>query len=94
LLINELVTNSHKHAFPDNRTGEVIVEIRQITPQQARLRVTDNGVGFPPGVDMTRLETLGFQLVADLTRQLRGECRLENSRGAAVEIVFPLSVES
>ena len=64
LLVNELVSNSLKHAFPDGRTGEVRVELQVVDGGPAvRLRVADNGVGLPADFDLRQLRSLGLQPV-------------------------------
>lgn len=76
LLINELVSNALKHAFPGDRTGCVTVEIRR-DAGRVRLSVADDGVGLPPEFDPHCTDTLGLQLVSLLAGQLHGtvECR-------------------
>ncbi|MHB8902758.1 MAG: PAS domain S-box protein, partial [Thermoguttaceae bacterium] len=65
LLINELVSNCLKHAFPDGRAGEVRVEIQSVDDGPAvRLRVADNGAGLPADFDLEQLQSLGLQLVS------------------------------
>ncbi len=90
LLVNELLTNSLKHAFPNGRSGEIGLTFHCTEPGQIRLRVTDNGVGLPPGLDPAHASSLGLQLVSDLTTQLRGQLKVERAAGTTVEITFPL----
>lgn len=90
LLVNELLTNSLKHAFPNGRSGEIGLTFHCTETGQIRLRVTDNGVGLPPGLDPARASSLGLQLVSDLTTQLRGQLKVERAAGTTVEITFPL----
>ena len=80
LLVNELVSNCLKHAFPEGRVGEVLVEVQPVDGgPTVRLRVADNGVGLPADFDLQRLHSLGLHLVSDLAGQLQG--RLEIGRG-------------
>ena len=73
LIINELVSNCLKHAFPDGRAGEVRVEVQPVDGGPAlRLRVADNGVGLPADFDLQQLHSLGLQLVSDLVGQTPG----------------------
>jgi PAS domain S-box-containing protein len=89
LLLNELVSNCLKHAFPQSRTGVVRVELQPVPDGRAlRLRVSDNGVGLAPGFDPRNLRTLGLQLVSDLARQLQGELKIESDKGAVFEVNF------
>jgi PAS domain S-box-containing protein len=88
LIINELLSNALKHAFPGNLKGEVNVVFHRGGDGFITLGVSDNGVGLPPGLDYTRAETLGLQLVNMLVRQLRGEASVETGTGTAFAIRF------
>ena len=89
LLINELVSNCLKHAFPDGRAGEVRVEVQPVDGGPAlRLRVADNGVGLPADFDLRQLRSLGLQLVSDLVGQLQGRLEIGRGPGAVFEVVF------
>ena len=81
LILNELLINAFKYAFPQNRTGEVHVELHADTAQQAGLVVRDNGIGFPDDIDFHHTESLGLQLVVMLTEQLQGTIALERADG-------------
>jgi len=95
LIINELVSNSIKHAFPDKERGEISVGTFSNKDGDYTLTVSDNGVGFPRDVDFTNTESLGMQLVVALTRQLEGTIELDRSSGTAFRITFggPKAVE-
>jgi PAS domain S-box-containing protein len=90
LLLNELVTNCVKHAFPNGRSGTVRVTLRADTGAQVTLSVGDNGVGFPPGVDFRHTDSLGLQLIGLLTEQLSGTVTLEPGEGTRFTIRFPV----
>ncbi len=91
LLVNELVTNAFKHAFPGKRSGRILVTLT-CTEQHCRLMVEDNGVGLPEGFDWRNSNSLGLQLVQVLARQLDGEVRAERlTPGTRFEILFPLA---
>ena len=88
LILNELVTNALKYAFPGGRTGEVRVELH--APEDSvELRVADNGVGLPPGFDWTQSHSLGLRIVALLTRQLSGTLRNGAVAGTSFTLSFP-----
>jgi two-component sensor histidine kinase len=87
LLINELVSNALRHAFPNGRQGEITVAFR-IKDGRHTLVVADNGVGFPNGVDIRSTESLGLQMVNILARQLDGIINLKSNIGTAVTIRF------
>jgi len=88
LIINELVMNAVKHAFPGGRKGEIIVSLKPSGGDRFTLSVSDDGVGFPAGLDFHKTETLGMQLVTMLVDQLDGTISLERKRGTRFEIVF------
>jgi len=89
LVINELISNSLKHAFPDGRPGEIRIDARQIGPDEVRLTVSDNGIGIPPDVTIDNGATMGMRLVKGLVEnQLGGEVRLERETGTRFTIVF------
>ena len=89
LVVNELLSNALKHAFPDGRKGEVRVRISQADAGQIRLVVSDDGVGLPAGVETENPSTLGLKLVDMLSRQLGGILSLERSAGTTVCMTFP-----
>jgi two-component sensor histidine kinase len=90
LIVNELVSNALKHAFPDGRRGRVLLRLRAGEDACYHLDVEDDGVGLPPGLDPGATGTLGLQLVQLLTGQIDG--RLEALRpdrgGARFHIAF------
>jgi len=88
LIVNELVSNALKHAFPDGRKGEITVCFRADADSCIVLMVADNGIGLPADLDISATETLGLQLVTILTRQLRGSIQLEREQGTEFTIKF------
>jgi PAS domain S-box-containing protein len=95
LIINELVSNALKHAFPGERSGSVMVELGATARQMLLLRVHDDGVGLPPGMDPENTSTLGLQLVFELAGQLDGRVTVERpgEGGAGFQVCFPISKE-
>jgi two-component sensor histidine kinase len=87
LIINELVSNSLKYAFPDGRTGEATITIHRINGTY-ELTITDNGVGLPPDFDFRKTDTLGLQLVTGLVNQLDGTITLDRTKGTTFIITF------
>jgi two-component sensor histidine kinase len=71
LIINELISNTLKYAFPGARKGEITIEMR-LTGNGVRLIYEDNGIGFPKDVDFCNTETFGLRLVQMLVKQLDG----------------------
>jgi len=86
LIINELVTNSLKHAFPDNRQGTLTVNFEQINGS-VKLIIGDDGIGVSQGQPTG--ESFGLKMVHTLTRQLEGELKVERTAGTRYEITFP-----
>lgn len=72
LLVNELLSNCLKHAFPDERAGEARVSLQAQDPAHWVLTVSDDGVGLPADFEARRAQSLGLQLVSDLSTQLGG----------------------
>ncbi len=84
LLVNELISNALKHAFPERTRGELRIELHAVGEGPLwRLRASDNGVGLPQDFEHRRDRSLGLQLVADLARQLGGT--LETGPGPQAE---------
>lgn len=89
LLINELITNSLKYAFPKDRNGEISVSLHLNDENVVELKVSDNGVGIPSDVDFRKTESLGLRLVTILAEdQLQGKIDLDRSRGTEFIIKF------
>lgn len=92
LIVNELVSNALKHAFPGDRPGRVLIELETLGEKSLVLSVRDDGVGVPPDFDPAASSTLGMQLVHGLASQLNGYLHLEAPQGAgvSVRIEFPI----
>jgi two-component sensor histidine kinase len=90
LLVNELVTNAFKHAFPAGRPGEVTVRL-QPSPESIRLDVCDNGVGLPPDFSIeTADHSLGKRVILAFSRQLGGTLTVASTnRGACFTLTMP-----
>ena len=87
LIINELVSNSFKYAFPEG-TGEVCIELWSDNEPNYVLIVSDNGIGFPKHIDFENTKSLGLQLVNALTDQLEGSLELNAQNGTEFKIKF------
>jgi PAS domain S-box-containing protein len=92
LIISELVSNSLKHGFPEDRSGRVVVELQPGDGQRLVLSVRDDGVGLPPDLDPAGTSTLGLKLVSNLAGQLGGQLVVERPHegGATFRVVFPV----
>jgi two-component system, sensor histidine kinase PdtaS len=90
LIINELVTNSLKYAFPDERPGLITITMkRERDGEGYLLRVADDGIGLPEDLEIRRTNSLGLQLVVNLTEnQLQGRLEVDRHHGTAFRIAF------
>jgi two-component sensor histidine kinase len=88
LIINELVCNSLKHAFPGGRAGRVVVKFYLSSEKWYTLVVGDNGVGLPTELDPGHSDSTGLQLVSDLTEQLDGTLTVDRTDGTTFNLRF------
>ena len=88
LLINELVSNALKHAFPKGKKGEISLKFYTDKKGKKTLIVSDNGIGFPEKVNIRKPETLGLQMIKDLTKQIGGKLDLDTKAGTKFTITF------
>ena len=88
LILNELLTNALKYAFPGGRGGTVGIEFEEQPAGAYRFVVWDDGRGLPPGLDVRTSETLGLKLVDGLVRQLGGTIDVASAPGARFTIRF------
>jgi len=88
LIINELVSNSLKYAFPDGRAGEVRIELHEHAEGLARLVVADNGIGLRSDIDWETARTLGLRLVRTLAEQLGAKIEVKSNDGTEVQLTF------
>ncbi|WP_321504706.1 PAS domain S-box protein [uncultured Methanoregula sp.] len=89
LMINEMISNSLKYAFPDNRTGIICVDLRK-EEDRYTLVVNDDGIGLPETVTLEQTDTLGMQLVNSLVRQIQGSISLNRVSGTEYRITFTI----
>jgi len=89
LVINELLSNSFKHAFPDIRRGEIQINLH-VTPKDILvLEISDNGIGFPKDFELKKDKNLGLQTIFDLVEdQLNGEIRFIGRKGVHCRLTF------
>ena len=92
LIVNELISNAMKHAFPAGRSGTIRVGFMHDGETHATITVSDNGVGIREGVDLEKSETLGIQLVFLLAGQLGGEAKFDRSGPTRFVVRFPLDL--
>ena len=89
LIINELVSNSLKHAFPGDKKGKINITIHSLNKKEVELIVSDDGVGLPEDVDFRGKESLGLHMVNILANdQLHGSIKLDRNKGTSFRIQF------
>jgi two-component sensor histidine kinase len=88
LILNEIISNALKHAFPGGRAGSLVIEGERSGGNVA-LSVHDDGVGIPADYEARSAKSLGLQIVKILTRQLRGELSIESGTGTTFRVTFP-----
>ena len=88
LIMNELVSNSLKYAFPDGKKGKILIKMQQNQDKKIKLIIADNGVGIPDNLDFRNTESLGLQLVNTLVGQLEGTIEMDNQEGTQFVIEF------
>jgi PAS domain S-box-containing protein len=89
MIIQELVSNSLNHAFPDGRSGKIGVQMLTQNPGRYTLIIKDNGKGFPPNFDFPAANSLGLLLAKEFSRQIQGTIELTNNKGPQFTISFP-----
>jgi len=98
LIVNELLSNAFKYAFPGRTIGEIQVALRRKSQGTVQLTVQDNGVGLPPELEWKTSPTLGLRLVRTLARQLDAEVETRGRTGTLFSIAFrdglPISADS
>lgn len=94
LIINELVSNAIKYAFPNERQGILSISLKQAEGKHYILTVSDDGIGMTKDVDVHNASTLGIQLVSLLTKQMNGDLKMttEKDKGSEFTIIFEEAV--
>ncbi|MDO9578019.1 MAG: sensor histidine kinase [Candidatus Cloacimonadales bacterium] len=88
LIINELITNTLKHAFPNNAEGTLQIMMRKKESGNFVLEVRDSGIGFPADIDPNQVITLGLQLITSLVQQLNGTMKYTGCDGTCFKLEF------
>jgi two-component sensor histidine kinase len=85
-MLNELITNAIRHAFPDQRAGSVRLTLRRCGPGRVELAVEDDGVGIPKDFDPGKSGSLGMLLVRTLVEQVGGELEIRRENGTRFQV--------
>jgi PAS domain S-box-containing protein len=88
LILNELISNSLKHAFPERRKGLIRIGLKRGPDDTIILRVADDGIGFPKDIDFLQFESLGLQIAKLLVGQLEGTIELDRTNGTTFTVTF------
>lgn len=89
LILNELISNSLKYAFPNGKKGEILIVLNKNSDGKYFISLSDNGIGFPENIDYRKTKSLGLQLVNTLVGQIDGIITMENKSGTSYTITFP-----
>jgi PAS domain S-box-containing protein len=94
LIVNELITNSIKHAFPEETEGEINIALSEKESGVIEFTISDNGIGIPSSIDLSTAKTLGLYIVNILVEdQLEGSITLDRTKGTAFRITFSKKAE-
>lgn len=88
LILNELITNAYKYAFPGERTGHIRVELAHVEGHKFSVSICDNGIGLPEGFSLQSTTTMGSQIVGILLEQVEAKLEVTNKEGACFRILF------
>ncbi len=88
LIINELVTNSFKHGFPNEKSGLITISIELLSGTNYKLTIKDTGIGFPK--EKVEKKSIGLELVSLLVLQLKGKFTIDSKNGTVFEIIFAI----
>jgi two-component sensor histidine kinase len=89
LIVNELISNALKHAFPAGTEGKLYVKARRLSQSEVEMIVEDTGCGMPAGTDIRSISSMGMTLVSSLTDQIGGTVALTVPQGTRIAIRFP-----
>ncbi|OQX96475.1 hypothetical protein B6I21_00885 [candidate division KSB1 bacterium 4572_119] len=88
LILNELISNAVKYAFPGDRMGDILVRFRLTEDAKYEFEVKDNGIGLPKNFNLNKTESLGLQLVNTLCDQIQADLVIDNKNGTSFKMYF------
>ena len=94
LALNEVISNAFKHAFIEGQKGTIEISIQSLADDTIFIRVKDDGIGIPEGIDIYKADSLGLKLIRNLVQeQLKGKIQIDRNNGTDVSIEFKISKE-
>lgn len=88
LIVNELVSNTLKYAFPDQRSGTLLIELLRVTETEYTLTISDDGTGLPDNFEEKMATSFGLQLVSSLIKKLHGKLKFYSEGGTQIRLQF------
>ncbi|MFP4006420.1 MAG: PAS domain S-box protein [Spirulinaceae cyanobacterium] len=88
LIVNELISNIFKHAFPGGTRGKIFVDLYRQETGEIHLKIADNGIGLPQNLDIYNSESLGLELIVTLAQQLNSNLKLDRHSGTCFKLTF------
>jgi PAS domain S-box-containing protein len=88
LIVNELISNAFKHAFPNQRVGVIALNLSRQETGEIKLEIADDGIGLPANLDLHNVESLGLELIVTLAQQLESTLELNRDRGTCFKLTF------
>jgi two-component sensor histidine kinase len=89
LILNELITNAIKHAFPKKEKPEILISLKKVDKNYFELRVIDNGIGVTP-LNLSESNGLGLSLIESLSDQINGKCEFKSNNGLLFKLLAPI----
>jgi two-component sensor histidine kinase len=89
LIVNELLTNILKYAYPSGEGGEIYISVALAIDNRVSIKISDRGVGLPEGLDWRNSDSLGLRIIRILTKQIGGTFQLDTQSGVSSTIEFP-----
>ncbi len=94
LIINEAIANAIKHAFHEGQYGNIHICVNENDEEQLLLRISDNGKGISPNLDLNTVNSMGMNLMRGLSKQLGGKLTIDSIQGVTISVIFKRRVFS
>lgn len=93
LIVNELITNAYKYAFPGNNTGTIWVKLLEEPDGKYSITIRDDGIGLPENFSMKKPQSMGTQIVQILVEQVDAQLEFTVNGGTSFRILFSIQQE-